>query len=238
MVPPSDPSALAGRPGGSPAGPPVLGLLDEEAVTEAVADLLVDAVRRALEDRGTAVLALSGGRTPVPLYHRLADTGLDWSRVHVVQVDERAVADDDPDRNWQTIQADLVVPTGAVGHPMPVVGAPLEEQAAAYDADLQALCGGVVDALHLGLGADGHTASLVPDDPVVGRDDVGVAATGVYQGHRRMTMTAPSLNRAGRIVWQVVGESKREALDRLRSGSWTDPSGVVRLSPEVWLLAD
>lgn len=219
-------------------GPAVLVRPDEAAVTQAVADLLADALRRALEDRGLAVLALSGGRTPVPMYRRLADTVLDWSRVHVVQVDERAVPDEDPDRNWRAIQADLVAPTGAVGHPMPVVGAPLEDAAAAYDADLQALCGGAVDALHLGLGGDGHTASLVPGDPVVGRDDVGVATTGVYQGNRRMTLTAPSLNRAGRIVWQVVGEGKREALDRLRTWSGTDPSGVVRRSPEVWLVAD
>ncbi|HUG85896.1 MAG TPA: 6-phosphogluconolactonase [Euzebya sp.] len=219
-------------------GPALLVLPDAAAVAAAAADLLVDALGRALVQRGRAVLALSGGRTPLRMYRLLADARLDWPRVHVVQVDERFVPEEDPDRNWRAIQSELVAPTGAVGHPMPVRRPPREEWAVTYAALLGTLCDGVVDACHLGLGADGHTASLVPGDPVVDRDDVDVALTGPYEGRRRMTMTAPLLNRSGRLVWQVVGGSKRDALCQLHNGHGKAPAQRIRRQPEVWLVAD
>lgn len=219
-------------------GPAQLVLADASAVAAACADLLIDALDRALVDRGQAVLALSGGRTPVPMYRRLAAAALDWSRVHVVQVDERLAPEEDPDRNWRAIQAELIAPTEAIGHPMPVEGEPTPADAAAYAAELAALCEGIVDVTHLGLGEDGHTASLVPGDPVVDRTDVDVALTGVYQGRRRMTLTAPLINRSRRVVWQVVGAAKHDALRHLREDRGTAPARLIRRQPEVWLVAD
>lgn len=226
------------RPAGDRDGPTLLVLPDAEAVAAAAADLLVDSLRRALVERGQAVLALSGGRTPLPMYRRLAAAPLEWPRVHVVQVDERFAPEEHPDRNWRMIQAELIAPTDAVGHPMPAGGAPEEELATAYGRVLDTLCGGILDATHLGLGDDGHTASLVPGDPVVGREDVDVALTGTYQGRIRMTMTAPMINRSRRLVWQVVGASKRDPMAELREDRGSAPARRIRRHPEVWLVAD
>lgn len=212
----------------------VLALDDADAVTAAVADLLVDGLGRAIVDRGEAVLALSGGSTPVPLYRHLATHELDWRRVHVVQVDERVAPDQHPDRSWRRIEDLLVVPTGAIGHPMPVLDGPAG--VGAYAADLAALGG--IDVCHLGLGDDGHTASLIPGDPSVAVRDADVTTAGPYEGRMRMTLTASAINRARRIVWQVVGSAKAPAVARLATGTGEEPSRLIRRSPDVWLVVD
>lgn len=202
-------------------------------VAEVIAEGLVDAVRR----RGRAVLALSGGSTPKPLYRRLAGVDLDWDRVTVVQVDERFAPDGDPRRNWTSIDAELVDPTAATGQPMPTGGAVAPDLVEAYAERLQGLSDGIVDVAHLGLGDDGHTASLVPEDPVLDARSP-VAITQPYDGLRRMTMTASTLNRARRIVWQVVGSSKRQAVTRLLDGDPSVPAHLIRRDDDVWLVVD
>jgi 6-phosphogluconolactonase len=210
-------------------------LLGDRAVADAVAAAIAEALARALVDRGRAAIALSGGSTPIPMYHRLAQADLDWSLVHVLQVDERVAPDGHPDRNWGMIAAALVEPTGATGHPMPVDPAP---DPAGYAAVLAEVCDGVLDVVHLGLGADGHTASLVPRDPVLAVADADVALTGPYRGRRRLTLTIPAIDRARTIVWQVVGAAKAAALAGVLAGDPALPGSLVRRDGDVRVYAD
>ncbi|MGI9017599.1 MAG: 6-phosphogluconolactonase [Euzebya sp.] len=213
-------------------------LPDPEAVTRRVAELIIQRLEQALALRSRAVLALSGGSTPKPLYRLLARAPLDWSSVHLVQVDERFAPLGDEARNYTSLKADLIGPTAVVGHPMPVAeDAPVQELTAGYAAALDGLCEGIIDVVHLGLGQDGHTASLVPGDPAL-QAAGGVAVTASYQGHRRMTLTAPLINTARTIVWQIVGSLKHDALRDLLAGSGDIPAGLIRREPDVWVVAD
>lgn len=219
---------------------------DPQAVTERVAAILTARLAKAISLRQRAVLALSGGSTPKPLYGRLAQTDLDWRLVHVLQVDERFAPDGDSQRNWNSIKTELIDPTGAVGYPMPTGGSVSADLAHGYAQVVQTLCGGVIDVVHLGLGDDGHTASLVPGDPILS-ESAPIGLTQPYQGLRRMSMTAPLLNRARTIVWQVVGSGKHRAVALLVDGSWLDgspdrdqgiPAHLIRRSDDVILVAD
>jgi 6-phosphogluconolactonase len=173
-------------------------------------------VRCAVADHKRATLALSGGASPAPMFAELARLGLPWDSVDIVQVDERVVPEDDPERNLATQRAEL--PPTARLHPMPVESG----DAGAYAALVRDL-----DVVHLGLGEDGHTASLVPDDPVLDVIDTDVAMTGEYRGRRRMTLTYPALERARAILWLVTGEGKAEVLLRLIAADPSIPAGRV-----------
>ena len=116
---------------------------------------------------------------------------------------------------------------------MPVGDADLDAAAARYAATLPR----TFDLVHLGLGDDGHTASLVPGDPVLDVADRDVAVTQPYAGHRRMTLTYPVLDRADEVLWLVAGAAKTEPLARLRAGDAEIPAGRVR-APRQVLLAD
>lgn len=214
---------------------------DPQGVTERVAAIVVDRLTEAIALRQQAVLALSGGSTPKPLYRRLAQTDLDWRLVHVLQVDERFAPDGDSHRNWTAISTNLIDPTDAVGYPMPTGGPVSRDLARGYAQVVETLCGGVLDVVHLGLGDDGHTASLVPGDPILSESEP-IAITGPYQDLRRMSMTAPLLNRARTIVWEVVGTGKRGAVGTLVNGPLQDdhaiPAHLIRQSDDVTLVAD
>lgn len=208
---------------------------DDRDVTAVTADLIADRLGRAIAGRGRAVLALSGGGTPKPLYRRLATVQIDWRAVHVVQVDERFAPADSADRNWVAIRRDLVDPTGATGHPMPTTGVVSDDLAADYAAVLADL--GPLDMTHLGIGEDGHTASLVPGDPVL-RATADVAVTEMYQDRHRMTLSAPMINRSQTILWQVVGRSKSPALVRMLAGDTAVPAHLIRQDDDVHLILD
>ena len=150
-----------------------------------------------------------------------------------MQVDERVAPDGDPDRNWTHLRDSLLdrVPLRPEQvHPMPVPSQDLEAAVAQYAQILEEIAGQspLLDLVHLGLGPDGHTASLVPGDPVLDIADADVALTGVYQGRRRMTLTYPILNRSRRILWVVTGGEKAVMLARLRAGDPSIPAGRVR----------
>jgi 6-phosphogluconolactonase len=170
----------------------------------------------------------------------LAGEDLPWPHVHLFQVDERIAPGGHPDRNLTHLQASLL---GAVAlpaenlHAMPVEALDLEEAAARYAAELQGVAGSpaLLDLVHLGLGADGHTASLVPGDPALQVTGADVAVAGPYQGRRRMTLTYPVLNRARCILWVVTGSEKASALEQLRRADRSIPAGRVRRDRAVVL---
>ncbi len=200
---------------------------DAAAAAAVAAGLVADACRRAVAERGRALIAVSGGETPGPMLVQLARLDVPWRHVHVAQVDERVVARNDPRRNLRGLERSLVVP-GALPvahlHAMPVEADDLGAAASAYAGELESSNGRplVFDLVQLGLGTDGHTASLVPGDLALDVVDRDVALTGDYQGLRRMTLTFPALNRARRRLWLVTGESKRRPLADLVDGRRND----------------
>jgi 6-phosphogluconolactonase len=205
---------------------------DAEAVARAAATVIAAEARSAETSRGRFVMAVSGGRTPWLMLRALALEDVPWKAVHIVQVDERVAPAGDPDRNLTHLRESLLArcplrPEQV--HAMPVESADLEAAGARYALTLQQIAGSpaVLDLAHLGLGPDGHTASLVPGDPVLDVTGADVALTGVYQGRRRMTLTYPMLNRARRIVWLVTGGEKAEMLARLGRGDQSIPAGRI-----------
>jgi len=217
-------------------------LPDEAAVARRAASVVAAEARAVVVARGRFVVAVSGGKTPWQMLRYLADEELPWDGVHVVQVDERVAPVSDPDRNLTHLRESLLDHTPLRPeqvHAMPVEEADLEAAAALYAHTLQAIAEPepVLDLAHLGLGPDGHTASLVPGDPVLGVTDRDVAVTGVYQGRRRMTLTYPILNRSRRVLWLVTGGAKADMLVRLRAGDPTIPAGRVR-QDHALVLAD
>ena len=207
-------------------------LADPDAVAQVGAAFTAGEARAAVAARGRFIMAVSGGHTPWTMLRALADQDVPWSDVHVVQVDERVAPPGHPDRNLTHLQESLLAhcplrPEQV--HAMPVESADLESASGQYAAMLQQIAGAptVLDLVHLGLGPDGHTASLVPGDPVLDVTDVDVAVTGPYQGRRRMTLTYPILNRARHVVWLVTGREKAEMLARLCESDRSIPAGRV-----------
>lgn len=203
---------------------------DAEAAARRGAELIAAAAKESIEARDSFSLALSGGRAPWRMVELLADFPIDWDRTEVFQVDERIASEGDPDRNLTELVRNA--PAEALGRlrPMPVNGDDLEGACAGYAAELPAR----LDLIHLGLGPDGHTASLVPGDAVLDVRDREVALTdGPYQGHRRMTLTYPALAAARKVLWLVTGEDKRAALAKLLAGDDSIPAGAVEADDAV-----
>lgn len=215
---------------------------DADSVARAAASFIAAEARAAAADRGRFAVAVSGGHTPWVMLRALADLDVPWPAVHLYQVDERVAPDGHPDRNFTHLGESLLghvpLPMEQV-HAMPVTAADLEAAAGQYALTLQAGAGTPpsLDLVHLGLGPDGHTASLVPGDSVLEVRDAEVALTGVYQGRRRMTLTYPALNRARRVLWVVTGGEKANVLPRLLDGDRSIPAGRVE-APNAIVLAD
>jgi 6-phosphogluconolactonase len=206
---------------------------DDDAVARQAAAIIAATARAAATARGRFGMAVSGGRTPWLMLRALADDELPWQQVHVFQVDERVAPADDPDRNLAHLRATLLdhAPLSADHvHAMPVEAADLDQGAEQYARTLREVAGSppVLDLVHLGLGQDGHTASLVPGYPVLDVSDADVAATGPYQGRRRMTLTFPAINRSRLVLWLVTGGEKAQTLVRLRDGDRSIPGSRVR----------
>ena len=192
-------------------------------LTEVASGMLVRSLMDHLRDKARVSLALSGGRTPWSILSSLARTDLEWNRVDIYQVDERVAPDGDLARNLTGLTSALLEHIPATVYPMPVQGPDLEAAADRYAAELPE----VLDIVHLGLGDDGHTASLVPGDPVLDVVDRRVAVTKPYQGHRRMTLTFPAFERVGSIIWIVAGAEKTSMVERLIAADPTIPAGRI-----------
>jgi 6-phosphogluconolactonase len=217
-------------------------LADDAAVAQRAAEFIAERAAEAVRARGVFTLAVSGGRTPWAMLRALAALPLPWAQLQLFQVDERVAPDGDAVRNLTNIQASLLdhAPLPAANlHAMPVTAPDLDAAAQAYAATLQRVAGtpAVLDLVHLGLGADGHTASLVPGDAALQVTDADVTLAGPYQGHRRMTLSYPVLDRARAVLWLATGAEKREMVARLRAGDATIPAGRVR-ADRAWLLGD
>jgi 6-phosphogluconolactonase len=215
---------------------------DADSVAISAAAIVAAEARAAIAARGSFVMAVSGGRTPWIMLRALAREVLPWDAVQVVQVDERVAPEGDPDRNLTHLRESLLgqaqLRPGQI-HAMPVEAPDLDVAAARYEMTLRQIAGlpPLLDLVHLGLGPDGHTASLVPGDPVLDVVDEDVALTGVYQGRRRMTLTYPILNRSRRVLWLVTGQDKAEMFGRLYAGDTSIPAGRIHRDRAL-LLAD
>jgi len=205
---------------------------DDEAAARGAAAMIAAEARVAVAKCGRFVMAVSGGRTPWIMLRALSREEVPWDSVHIVQVDERVAPTGDADRNLTHIRESLLEQAPIRPeqiHAMPVEARDLQTAAKQYAATLAQIVGSppVMDLVHLGLGPDGHTASLVPGDPVLSVTDSDVALTGVYQGRRRMTLTYPVLDRARRILWLATGGEKHAMLARLLDGDTSIPAGRV-----------
>ena len=214
-------------------------LANDDAVAKAAAGVIAAEARATVAARGIFTLAVSGGKTPWAMLKDLASEEVPWSQVHVFQIDERIAPESDPDRNLTHLHESLLgnapIPKENI-HAMPVNAADPVEGAKEYEQTLQEFCGNppTLDMAHLGLGPDGHTASLIPGDPVLGVVDRDVALTGVYQDRNRMTLTYPMINRSRKILWLATGAAKVPMIVRLQAADPTIPGG--RIAQEQALL--
>lgn len=219
------------------AGPHTIEVVESDRIAARAADVFAVAITAAVELRGTCVLALSGGSTPGSVFRELATRSLPWDRVVITQVDERLAPEGDPARNLTDQRAAFDglpvrwLPLAVEGHINREISSTLQE--------LREVAGDppIIDVVHLGLGADGHTASLLPDDPVLDKVDQAVALTKEYKGHRRVTYTRPMLDRARLVVWLVTGADKADALVKLANGDRSIPASLLH-PPNSLILAD
>ena len=217
-------------------------LPDPGAVAIRAAERIAQIAREAVTERGRCALAISGGTTPWRAFRALAEEDVPWDRVHLFQVDERIVPSGDPERNYFHLKEALIdriaIPSANV-HPMPVEEEDLDEGACRYEAILRQVAGTppILDLVQLGLGENGHTASLFPGDGTLEVIDADVAISGLHKRRRRMTLTFPAIDRARCILWLITGAGKAPALERLRAGDRSIPAGCVLRSRAI-LLAD
>jgi len=215
--------------------------VDAQAASRRAASVIAAAARSAAATRGRFVMAVSGGHTPRMMFRALADELVPWASVHVLQVDERVAPAGAADRNLALLTDGLLsripLPPSQL-HAMPVEAADVDAAAGVYSRTLESLAGSppVLDLVHLGLGTDGHTASLIQGDPVLEDFDRIVAVTGIHGGRRRMTLTYTALNRARLILWLVTGSDKAHVVKRLRSHDPMIPAGRIRRDSALVLL--
>lgn len=208
---------------------------DEKAASRRAAELIAAAGEEAAAERNQFAFAMSGGRSPWAMLAILGELeAMPWDRTELFQVDERVAAPGDPARNLTHMVLGLAMEHQPSLRPMPVTQRDLEAAAREYEGGLPER----LDLVHLGLGPDGHTASLVPGDAVLEVTDRRVAITETaYQDHHRMTLTYPALNAARRIVWLVTGPDKKEPLAMLLEGDESIPAGRVK-NDEMIVVAD
>lgn len=219
---------------------------DGEDLARQTAEQVASTIDLVLAERDRAQIALAGGTTPKAAYIRLGQEHLAWDRVDVLLGDERWVNQDDPASNARLLRESLLA--GGPGrhacfHPVPTDLPTPEASAEAYGELLTQLCGGpppVLDLVLLGLGDDGHTASLFPGTPAAFVQDRWVT-TGEGKGLPRITLTAPALSAARKVIFLVSGEGKRQALERLLDpgeSAERTPARLVSPRGEVLILAD
>lgn len=206
---------------------------DFHSLSDAAARHVAELARNSVDHDGVFHFALSGGRSPWDMFGRLRELDVPWARTVLWQVDERIAPAEDPDRNLAHLREALGTETARL-EAMPVEDPDVEAAAARYGSALPPQ----FHLVHLGIGPDGHTASLVPTDPVLDVHDRPVAVTATaYEGRRRMTLTYPALARARELLWLVSGEDKRAALQKLLASDPSVPAGRVEAGSSI-VMAD
>jgi 6-phosphogluconolactonase len=213
-----------------------------DLVAKKAASIIAEEARKAVALRGRFIIAVSGGKTPWKMLRALADEDVPWNGMHILQVDERLAPEGHPDRNLTHLRESLLGHAPLLPeriHAMQVEQKDTEAAAAAYARVIGEIAGSpaIIDLVHLGLGPDGHTASLVPGDPVLDVTDKDVASTGIYQGRRRLTLTYPIINRARKILWLITGSEKIEMLQVLLKNDLSIPAGRISQEHAI-ILAD
>jgi len=215
---------------------------NSDMVAQKAASIIACEAHKAIALRGRFIIAVSGGRTPWKMLRALADEDVPWEGMHILQVDERLAPEGHPDRNMTHLRESLQVHTPLLPeriHAMQVEEKDPEAAAASYALTIREIAGSpiIIDLIHLGLGPDGHTASLIPGDPVLDVLDRDVATTQVFQGRRRLTLTFPIINRARKILWLITGSEKSEMLKRLLENDLSIPAGRISQA-QAMVLAD
>jgi 6-phosphogluconolactonase len=205
---------------------------DDTSLAHAAASYVIGIAQQAVAEKGVFDFAVSGGKTPWAMFGELATLDMPWEHTIIYQVDERVAPEGDPDRNLTNLLHSLG-DARALVRPMPVNNVDLDNGVREYASILPAR----LDLVHLGLGPDGHTASLIPNDPVLDVDDQLIAMTGPYQGHRRMTMTYLALALADQLMWLVTGADKHGPLAKLLDGDTSIPAGRVTAAHSL-IMAD
>jgi 6-phosphogluconolactonase len=205
---------------------------DAGSLARSSAAYVAERARQSVSATGSFHFAVSGGRSPWAMFGALASLDVPWEGVAIYQVDERVAPPEDPDRNLAHLTEALGSAPADV-RAMPVNDSDLDAAADRYAALLPVH----FDLIHLGLGPDGHAASLVPGDPVLQVTDRLVATTGLYQGRHRMTLTYPALARARQLLWLVSGPDKKRALAKLQAGDRSIPAGRVEADASL-VMAD
>jgi 6-phosphogluconolactonase len=221
-----------------------------EVLARRVADWLLAA---AAAKGGSFAVALAGGSTPRRLYEHLGEPpyrdGFPWSRTHWFWGDERFVPHDDALSNYRMVREALLsrAPIPAINiHPIPTEGVSPEAAASAYERELKCFYGAerldparpLFDVTLLGLGADGHTASLFPDTAVLAERDRWVAAVVDTKSETRITLTYPALESSRHAAFLIAGEEKREIFARFRRGDNDLPAARLRPTGTLWLFGD
>lgn len=212
-------------------------LKDPESAARWAAGRMAEWLMEAIDARGRASVALSGGRSPWIMMADLFRRNLPWDAVDILQVDERVAPDGDDIRNMSRLGPLIVGSPAEMArvHPMQVADG-VDAAVADYRAVLDDL-GGPIDVVQLGLGDDGHTASLVPGDPVLTVTDAPVAATtSRYRGTTRVTLTYPVLAAARHVLWLVTGQDKHEMVRLLEDGDPEIPAGRVSAPAQILVL--
>jgi len=215
---------------------------DADLAARRAATIIAGEARKAFALRGCFIFAVSGGKTPWKMLHALTNEDVPWEEMHIIQVDERFAPEGHPDRNLTHLRESLlgyapILPERI--HAMRVEEKDPEAAAADYARTIRDIAGSpaIIDVIHLGLGSDGHTASLIPGDPVLDVTDRNVAPAGIYQGRQRLTLTYPLINRARKILWLITGTEKREMLQRLLDKDLSIPAGRISQEHAI-VLAD
>ncbi len=221
---------------------PLLDVLpDPDALARHAAELMLAAARAT---DGPFTVALSGGSTPKRLYQLLATLPFPWERTHWFWGDERFVPPDDPASNYRMTREALLshvrVPADHI-HPVPTVGLTPHDAATRYESTLRAILAPerpLFDVVLLGLGTDGHTASLFPGKPMLEERDRWVGATDDPQGAPRITLTYPALESSRETLFLVAGADKKERLREVLAGDRRLPAARLQPQGALRFLAD